>query len=101
VGATGATGLRGPTGQIGSQIIPGTAASLTSPLTDAETGVSTATCPAGTVLLGGGAEIAHSGNNFGAIEISKPDGSTWQAEGIVTDGGNGGFSVTAYAVCSS
>jgi hypothetical protein len=72
-----------------------------SPLTDAETGVSTATCPAGTVLLGGGAAVAHSNNNLGAIEISQPVGNTWTARAIVTLGGNGGFSVTAYAVCSS
>jgi collagen type I/II/III/V/XI/XXIV/XXVII alpha len=100
-GETGATGPRGPTGSIGSQIIIATAASLTSPATDDETGLSTATCPDGTILLGGGASIAHSNNNRGAIEISQPVGNTWTAKAIVTTGGAGAFSVTAYAVCSS
>jgi hypothetical protein len=100
-GEKGATGPRGPTGQVGSQIITATPASLTSPVTNAETLTSTATCPDGTILLGGGASIVHSANNLGAIEISQPVANTWTARAIVTLGGNGGFSVTAYAVCSS
>jgi hypothetical protein len=68
---------------------------------NAETGVSRATCPEGTILLGGGASISHSPSNFGAIEISQPVKDGWTAKALVTFGGDGIFSVTAYAVCSS
>ena len=117
-GANGAPGPRGPTGPpgppgptgpgparpAGSQII--TATTPTSPaslVSNAETNLSTATCPVGTILLGGGAAIAQSGNTFGAIEISEPVGDTaWQAKAIVTSTDDtGSLRVKAYAVCSS
>jgi hypothetical protein len=78
---------------------------VTSPATNAEVGPATATCPAGKVLLGGGATISHSANNRGAIENSNAStagvGGTWSVTALVTSGGNGNFSITAYAICTT
>jgi hypothetical protein len=101
-GEKGATGSRGPTGPDASQIVSGNIVSVPSPATNDESGISTATCPTGKALLGGGATITHSANNFGALEMSAPVGNTWQAEALVTTGGgNGNFSVQAFAICSA
>jgi hypothetical protein len=101
-GAKGATGTRGPTGPDASQIVSGNIVSVSTPATNDESTISTATCPTGKALLGGGATIAHSPNNFGALEMSAPVGNTWQAQALVTTGGgNGSLTVQAFAICSA
>ena len=123
-GATGATGAAGPAGPpgpagvIGSTVIctntsaasstcaaGSGVAQLVSPVTNDETPTATAGCAAGQVLLGGGASISHSANNRGAIRDSNPAtaglGGTWSGRAVVTSGGNGNFTVVAYAVCSA
>jgi hypothetical protein len=79
------------------------------------TAVSTATCPAGTKLLGGGATIDNGSASRGVISLSAPtpraaNGNTptgWQAQGVTVPnsttgaGGNGSYNVQAYAVCST
>jgi hypothetical protein len=67
----------------------------------------TATCPAGTVLLGGGARVANSDATHPArvgIISSEPTGaSSWQAIGVVTTGlgQSNAMTVTAFAVCTT
>jgi hypothetical protein len=74
-----------------------------------EFGTSIASCPAGKVLLGGGAVITQGSNAKAAMADSSPvqkaDGSTptqWQAKGVVLSRSTNGGSpiVTAYAICS-
>jgi hypothetical protein len=82
--------------------VSGNIVAVSTPTPNDESSISTATCPTGKALLGGGATIAHSATNFGAIEMSAPVGNTWQAEALVTSGlGNGNFSVQAFAICSA
>jgi hypothetical protein len=69
------------------------------------TGLSTATCPAGKVLLGGGAIMTTAGTGVGAVHTSRPQNGTsttaWEARGVVVaEIGNNHVSVTAYAVCT-
>jgi hypothetical protein len=51
-----------------------------------------ATCPAGTILTGGGYDT-----NFVSISASKPDGNSWLVEGSTA--GAFGPSFSSYAVC--
>jgi hypothetical protein len=62
----------------------------------AQTGTSTATCPAGKVLLGGGGTTTGSAS----LSQSRPNGSAWEANAVRVTG-NADISVTAYAVCSA
>jgi hypothetical protein len=69
------------------------------------TPASTATCPTGKVLLGGGATITQSGGTKGAVAVSQPtptpNPTGWTATGItISTQGGSALSVTAYAVCS-
>jgi hypothetical protein len=66
------------------------------------TGNSTATCPSGTKLLGGGANITQGSSLRAAISASYPSNSTtWSATEVVTVSGGGSAQITAYAVCGS
>jgi hypothetical protein len=67
------------------------------------TTASTANCPTGTKLLGGGASVSQGGTARMAVSSSAPNsgGTGWTAAGIVLVSGNGATSVTAYAVCGS
>jgi hypothetical protein len=68
--------------------------------TDGAAATSTATCPAGTKLLGGGARITETGNTKAAVSASFPSGaSVWTATSLVTTGGNGQAQIAAYAIC--
>jgi hypothetical protein len=66
----------------------------------------TATCPAGTVLLGGGASVTttQAQKERAQLVSSYPSSTTtWTAIGVVAIGNlNGGntMTVTAYALCS-
>jgi hypothetical protein len=56
-----------------------------------------ATCPAGTLLLGGGGGTS---SNVAYLQGSNPaDATTWQARGVNTSGLIPA-SVSAYAICS-
>jgi hypothetical protein len=74
-----------------------------------ETGFATATCPAGTKLVGGGAEVVQPTNSKGAISVSGPTPQSgtptgWRARAVVIVAGVGGGSqvgVIAYAICAS
>ena len=67
------------------------------------TGASTATCAAGTKLLGGGATVTQGSGARGAVAVSAPNagGTGWTATGIVTTTGNGSLAIVAYAICGS
>jgi hypothetical protein len=63
---------------------------------------STVSCPAGTKLLSGGANIAETGNTKAAVSSSYPTSTTvWTVISIVTTAGTGQATVTSYAVCGS
>jgi hypothetical protein len=64
----------------------------------------TATCAAGKVLLGGGAQVTQGSSGSAAILSSYPASTTqWSAQAVITSTGllgAGNVSVTAYALCS-
>ncbi|HUF02319.1 MAG TPA: hypothetical protein VMN35_07835 [Gaiellaceae bacterium] len=66
----------------------------------------TATCPAGTVVLGGGALVTTTATQTERAQLvaSYPSAAdTWSAAGVVAISALGGgktMSVTAYALCS-
>ena len=105
-GPTGPEGPAGPQGVVANTtIVTGTAALTTvAPLVGETSGVSTATCPAGTRLLGGGANVAQgpAAGVRAAVSASYPSSATtWSATAVVTLTGSGAASITAYAVCGS
>ena len=121
-GSTGATGAQGPQGKIGPTGATGvigntqvvlSAAAGTFAGSSANFTVSTAssaTCPAGKILLGGGAIITQGSNASAAVAISAPtpNGSTgttptgWTATAIQLNNTSNGNrpTILAYAVCS-
>jgi hypothetical protein len=113
-GATGHAGLTGPIGPRGlegppgpqgepgkltaSQIVAGSPASRDRAQPGDSTPSSVAVCPAGTVLLGGGAFTTGKGavlNHSGPISDDA-----WSAGASKAFGGTGTMSVTAWAVCT-
>ena len=96
----------GPAGPSGSQLVTGT------PVTSAANAVrntlttATATCPAGKVVLGGGAQITTTSASKERAQLvtSYPSAAnTWTAIGVVAIGNLGAgqtMTVTAYALCS-
>jgi hypothetical protein len=69
------------------------------------TATATANCPAGTVLLGGGAFAANSNASEPAnVQLigSRPVTGGWQATGVIDVGlgSSNTMTVTAYAVCT-
>ena len=105
-GPTGPEGPAGPQGVVANTtIVTGTAAlTAVAPLVGETSGVSTATCPAGTRLLGGGANLAQgpAAGVRAAVSASYPSSATtWSATAVVTLTGSGAASITAYAVCGS
>jgi hypothetical protein len=66
----------------------------------------TATCPAGKVLLGGGAQVSTTSTNKDRAQLvsSYPSATdTWTAVAVVTNSNLGAgqtLTVTAYALCS-
>jgi hypothetical protein len=102
-GPTGPTGATGDTGPAASQIVAG--ATVTSPVAPPpNTAItSTATCPAGEVLLGGGFTVGGDLLTLMATATeSRPlDTSTWTATARNYATGLTSFSIQAYAVCSA
>ena len=69
-------------------------------------GTSTATCPAGTIMLGGGANITQGNNGTKAVVASSypSAASAWSATAMVTVAGTGTgspASITSYVICGS
>ena len=61
----------------------------------------TATCTGGTVLLGGGGQIASAGTAVGALVKSYPSSTTvWTVQAVVVLSGTGTLTITPYALCS-
>jgi hypothetical protein len=64
----------------------------------------TATCPAGKVLLGGGANVTNTQANSRVVLVgSRPTSTTvWTASAVVTTAltGTNTATVTAYAICT-
>jgi hypothetical protein len=73
------------------------------PAVGTTSGISTATCPAGTKLLGGGATVTQANVARGAVSSTAPNasGTAWTATAVVTLTGNGSVSITAFALCGS
>lgn len=107
-GPAGAPGPAGPAGPAGSTRVVG--ATVTS-AAGANTGTlttATASCAAGKVLLGGGADVTTNGTpaqgRRAVMASSYPSSTTtWTAVGVVTDSNLAAaqtLSVTAFALCS-
>jgi hypothetical protein len=107
-GSTGPTGATGPTGLAASQIVAGTAVQTANAPALGTPVTSTATCPAGKTLLGGGGRVFTSGsgtpNDAAMLSESYPSAAgTWKAVGTVaaTLSGSQKIVVEAYVVCSA
>ncbi len=84
-----------------TQIVTGTPVSTVgNPAVGISTNAATATCPTGTKLLGGGANVTQGSGARGAVSGSYPSsGTTWSATAVVTVSSGGTVTITAYAVC--
>ena len=109
MGPTGAAGPTGATGVVGNTtiVVGGPQNTGGNAAVGTTTGLSTATCAAGSKLLGGGADIIQGSGDKGAVAVSRPtpqtNGATptgWEAQGIVVLSGSGNVTVRAYAICS-
>lgn len=62
----------------------------------------TATCPSGTMLLGGGVQVEHSSDVITVLQSSYPSSATeWSATAqALLLPRHDGMTVTAYALCS-
>ncbi|WP_454050185.1 hypothetical protein [Cellulomonas sp. Marseille-Q8402] len=63
----------------------------------------TATCPAGTLALGGGAEVTAQALQQVAVTQSMPVGSPatqWTVQAQQNSAGNGAWTVTAHVICT-
>jgi len=114
-GDTGAVGPRGPAGANGSvsgvQIIEATTTSSNSPPAGT-TATATATCPSGTILLGGGGSLTKfsSNNDLVSLQSAFPFSffpptfnmfNMFRAVGVAnTNFNNGNFTVKAFAICT-
>jgi hypothetical protein len=103
VGDKGPAGATGPTA---SQVVTGTPQSTADDPSLGDTVAATATCPAGTVLLGGGGTVindeAGSPQKTVLVKTYPSSGTVWTAVGVVT--GNlptAKMTVQAYAICST
>lgn len=80
------------------QVVTSVSSNGTGPVTQ------TATCPAGTVLIGGGGLLSHQANDELATSYPSAtgEGGTWTAGGDRKSGsGEPDSTLTAYAICAS
>jgi len=85
------------------QVISGSAVSAGPALHTTVT--ATATCPSGTAVVGGGAEVTSSDTAApGNVQVvaTKPSGNAWLATGVISAplGGTNKMTVTSWAVCA-
>lgn len=105
-GDPGAQGAQGDPGPAGSQLVTGTPVTSAANASRHTLVTATATCPAGKVVLGGGALVTTTANQKDRAQLasSYPSSTTtWTAIGVVSTAnlGNGQtMTVTAYALCS-
>jgi hypothetical protein len=91
-------------GSTGAMVVTGAPFPALTPAQGQAVGPSTATCPVGKVILGGGGNVttATSGIGRGVLSQSAPVGSTmWSATAIVANASllDGTVTVTAFAIC--
>ena len=104
-GPTGGTGPQGPAGAIlGYETVVGASSTVSGAVLGTLTAPVDASCPAGTVLVGGGGQTTHTGSARGGLLNDYAVGAnTWRARGIVTLTGTfaapGSVTETSYAVC--
>lgn len=104
-GPTGATGPSGPPGPSGSTLVTGATQNSVSAAAIGTQVTATASCAAGSVLLGGGAQVTTNDGGANKVEVqaSYPSSTTtWTAVGVTSSSlaVNRTMSVTAYALCS-
>lgn len=114
VGAQGPQGPVGPMGPMGNQGIPGPSGSMLvmGPAMATAVGAvkgtaatSVASCPAGHVLLGGGAQVTTTAPDMSKVGLTSSYPSSvaaWTATGVIFSalGGLNTMTATAYALCS-
>lgn len=111
-GPAGSAGAPGPAGPAGATGPPGpTGSTVTSGAPVTQNGgqdtlaTATATCPAGKVLLGGGAQVTNDtfASDVALLSSYPSGGNSWTAVGVVTVGviGTTNITVQAYVVCTS
>ena len=111
VGAVGPEGLQGPkglkgaTGLTGYQIVTNVVSSASAIFS---VGGTTATCPSGKSVLGGGGNVTRTDGSTGGSERSIIDSSPtsnhdgWVIDWSVTSGASDpGYTATVYAVCAT
>ena len=105
-GPAGPAGPAGPPGPSGSQLVTGTPVTSAANAPRNTVTTATATCPAGTVALGGGALVTTTTTQKERAQLiaSYPSAvATWTAQGVVAIAALGAgrtMRVTAYALCS-
>jgi hypothetical protein len=105
-GPAGPQGPEGDPGPSGSQLVVGTPVTSAPNASRNTTLVATATCPTGTVLLGGGGQVTTTATQKERVHLaaSYPSSTgTWSAVGVVGIAALGAgqtMTVTAYALCS-
>ena len=104
-GQTGPTGPPGLSGPTSTQLVTGAATTSSSAPVLSTTITSTATCPAGTNLLGGGYRLTSSTVSLLATPIeSRPsDTTSWEATATNYASGIGGstFTIQTFALCTA
>ena len=98
-GPEGPVGAQGPAGVVSNTLIVSNSVSGGS----FDSVTADASCPAGSILVSGGARVtALVGSSRAFINASYPvSTSTWRATATPVDAGAGGTTLTAYAVCAS
>jgi len=95
-GDKGDPGPQGPPGVVGLQIVSGSSEG-------GDAKFSTATCPAGKRLLGGGVRMSGAGKFDGAaLQSSYPESdTTWRAEAYENDATGESWGIEAFAICAT
>jgi len=96
-GPTGPQGPPGPPGLSGrQQVAVETASTSTSPKN------LSASCPAGTVVLGGGVEISGAGRSRVTVVENKPSGdAAWEGEAFEAIATGSSWKLVVHAICAS
>jgi hypothetical protein len=104
-GPRGPSGPTGATGVAGAQLVDGTAVTSTSGSVGTVV-TADASCPSGTVLLGGGGKVTNNDTHPDRTVLTQSyplDGTTWHAVGVIAGenlSGGHRMTVQAFARCS-